>query len=204
MLVKISGFNEMNEAHIPKDLADPVFRKATANMMAAYLVCKKALSHFTAEEKKSFALIVSTQFGEVSSSLDFLTTYYDLQIAKPILFQNSLHNSTLGFITIQLGLTGPALTLSADERMDEAINETARGLLSLVSHVLVCQVDIVPDFVKENYAVAYPHLKNHLGWARAFVISQNDATLAANSIDTDLSKFIYSQSLGELLGAARV
>ncbi|MBC7741435.1 MAG: beta-ketoacyl synthase chain length factor [Bdellovibrionaceae bacterium] len=204
MNVSLSSFYEMHESTLAVDAENPLFRKATSNMIAAYTVCEKALRALTPDQKKSVSLIVSTQFGEVSSTLEFLTTFYDSKIAKPILFQNSLHNSTLGFVSIQLNLTGPALTLSADERINEALAETAAGLLSLTDHVLVCQVDMVPDFVKENYAVAYPHLKDHLGWARAFLISKSSALLPARSVPKDLFEFKYTQEFTQLRSLADV
>jgi hypothetical protein len=164
------SFYEINGTQIEND-TNPLFRKATANMLAAYYACKKSVEALTDVQKSSLSFIVATSFGEVSSSLEFLTNLHDSKIAKPILFQNSLHNSTLGFVAIQLGLTGPALTISADANTDQAIGDTASALLHVTENVLVCVVDIVPAYLKENYLLSFPHLRSNLDWARSFVLS---------------------------------
>ncbi|MFZ3231628.1 MAG: beta-ketoacyl synthase chain length factor [Pseudobdellovibrio sp.] len=193
-MVYLSDYFEINESQIPTDLIDPAYRKATANMIGAVDVCKKSISTLNEEEKKSLSFIVATHFGEVSSSLEFLTTLHDQKIAKPILFQNSLHNSTLGFASIQLGLTGPAFTISADKNTDQAVSKTAKSLLHLSDTVLICYVDIVPDFLKKNYGICFPEIEPHLGWARSFLISKNNHH-CNSPVPITLDNFIFSAFL---------
>ncbi len=173
MNIRYEGYHEMTESEINLEILDPAFRKATSNMIAAHAVCQKTLAGLTEAQKKSLSFIVATHFGEVSSSLEFLTTLKESKMAKPILFQNSLHNSTLGFVSIQLGLTGPCFTLSADEKTDEAVANTAEALLPLTENVMICYVDMIPAFLKENYAQSFPSLSLHLGWARSVVICKD-------------------------------
>ncbi len=191
----LSGYHEIDEASLASEGINPAFRKATLNMQAAFSVCHLSIQTLHQDQRDLVSLIVSTQFGEVSSSLEFLTTYYDTGLSKPILFQNSLHNSTLGFVTIQLAIKGPAITLSSDEQTDTAVQETARSLLELTPHVLICLVDIVPDFLKSHYAVAYPALKAHLGWARAFLISKVEQS---DSLPIQLDDFKFSSELSRI------
>lgn len=183
-------FYQIQENLIDSSQIDPAFRKATLNMIAAHTVCQKSLHSFQKNnphiQKNQIATIVATHFGEVSSSLEFLTTWHDNQLAKPILFQNSLHNSTLGFISIQLGLTGPALTLSADKKTDESVFYTAHALLQTAPFVLICYVDMVPTYLKDNYIRAFPYLKPHLGWARSVILSAED-------IQKNTASFLFSE-----------
>lgn len=185
MNVYLSAIQQCTENHSIESL-EPQFRKATANMIAAYEVCKKSYDTLSEEDKKSLSFVVATYFGEVSSSLEFLTTLKETNLAKPILFQNSLHNSTLGFVSIQLGITGPALTISADEKTDQAVVNTAKGLLSLTDHVLVCYVDIIPDFIKKYYHISFPQLDKNLGFAKSFILSKKCLN---NAVEINLKNF---------------
>lgn len=191
----ISSFNQVEEKDINPNHADPTFRKATANMAGAYQVCQKTLGDLTDQQKSSLSVIVATYFGEVSSSLEFLTTLHEQKIAKPILFQNSLHNSTLGFISIQLGLTGPAFTISADQKTEQAVALTAHSLLNLTDYVLVCYVDVVPEYLKKNYEKAFPELGRHLGWARSYLLSNQKVN--GTSVEIDSAGFKYSSFLDQ-------
>lgn len=183
------SFHEIQEEQIDLSQIEPHFRKATLNMIAAHHVCQKSVQAFKKSHPQldlsQLATLVATHFGEVSSSLEFLTTWHDSQLAKPILFQNSLHNSTLGFVSIQLGLTGPAMTISADIKMDESVFYTAHALLQTTPFVLICYVDMVPTYLKENYIRAFPYLKPHLGWARSVI-------LTAENLENTSSPFLFS------------
>lgn len=201
MNANLSSFFEIQEKHIGKDVSDPAFRKATLNMLGALNVCQNSLNSLGLNNTASVSFVVATLFGEVSSSLEFLTTLHEQNIAKPILFQNSLHNSTLGFVSIQLGLQGPAFTLSADQKTDQAVSNTVNSLLHLTDHVLVCYVDIIPDYLKENYSIAFPDFEPHLGWARSFVISknpvQNNLAKQIEVLDFNFTQYLKESKQGQ-------
>jgi hypothetical protein len=99
---------------------DPSFRKATLPMMMAWRALDKALKQIaTAKEdadrilsKKDWGLVFGTSHGELEVTKDFLVTLATKGLARPILFQNSLHHSTLGFISLKLGINGPGITVS--------------------------------------------------------------------------------------------
>ncbi|MGE3759614.1 MAG: beta-ketoacyl synthase chain length factor, partial [Pseudobdellovibrionaceae bacterium] len=97
---------------------------------------------------------------------DFLSGFHETQTPSPILFQNSLHNSTLGFTTIHLGLTGPALTVSADKATISSALETAQSLLEVTPYALVCFVDYIPTELEPYYLARYPFMEKN--WNRAF------------------------------------
>lgn len=166
----IHSCTSVSQKEIDKFRVLPQYRKATDNMIASSVCCAKTFALNPGFKKSDLALILATYFGEVSSSLDFLTTLHDQNIARPISFQNSLHNSTLGFISIEHKIIGPAITVSADLQTDSAVMNTAHALLQMSSQVLVCYVDMIPHFLAENYEQAMPQLKESFGWARAFII----------------------------------
>jgi 3-oxoacyl-(acyl-carrier-protein) synthase len=56
--------------------------------------------------------VFGTSHGELEVTKDFLVTLSTKGLARPILFQNSLHHSTLGFISLKLGISGPGITVS--------------------------------------------------------------------------------------------
>ena len=100
---------------------DPSFRKATLPMMMAWRALEKALAVVTdsstsEDEKrlgrKDWGLVFGTSHGELEVTKDFLVTLATKGLARPILFQNSLHHSTLGFISLKLGISGPGITVS--------------------------------------------------------------------------------------------
>lgn len=100
---------------------DPSFRKATLPMMMAWRALEKALALVTSKSatedenrsaRTNWGLVLGTSHGELEVTRDFLVTLATKGLARPILFQNSLHHSTLGFISLKLGVTGPGITVS--------------------------------------------------------------------------------------------
>jgi 3-oxoacyl-(acyl-carrier-protein) synthase len=157
---------------VDSGLVDPIFRKATTNMSLAYGACKNVLNQARQQlchsiESEQLGLILSTQFGEVSSSLEFLRTYKQTQIPRPILFQNSLHNSTLGFVAIHLKIKGPAITLSSDRCSEESVRHTSEALLSQTKYLITCFVDHVPEELRECYLKVFPHSHEYMNKAFA-------------------------------------
>src|SRR5689334_19579342 len=81
----------------------PDFRRATEAMTMAYDSCIQALSplqsFLSEKDRDDLALYVGSVYGELDATKDFLSEYYNSQIVRPILFQNSLHNAILGFLS---------------------------------------------------------------------------------------------------------
>lgn len=120
----------------------PAWRKATRNMIMATASIQKALSQapqLTVPGSSEIGLILGSTSGELETSADFLTTWSKSKMARPLLFQNSLHNATTGFASIYFKITGPSFTMSAIQETPEQCVEMAKSLLS----ERVCEVCIV-------------------------------------------------------------
>lgn len=125
------------------------FRKATRNMAMAYLSIEEALASCPqAKESPQTGFVLGTSHGEFGATRDFLVALADTGVARPLLFQNSLHNSTLGFLSLKLKVTGPAITASNHHFTGENALETAMLLLQdgQCQYCIVTGVDtLVPD-----------------------------------------------------------
>lgn len=159
------------------DQLDPAFRKATLNMALATLASDEVLKKIPDVPRDQISFVLATHFGEVATTMDFLETYRDSQLARPLLFQNSLHNSSLGFACIHLGLTGPAITVSADRETHAAALSTAENLLGLTPYVLVCYVDCLPAPLAPYYLASFPFLKEHLDQASCELYARSHAAV---------------------------
>lgn len=165
---------------IPRANLDPAFRRATDSMILTATVGRTLLDQIPQAKPGEVSLIVGTHFGEVHSSLEFLRNLYSAQTASPTHFQNSLHNSTLGFTAIQLKLTGPALTVSADKLTAPAAQETALQMLELTPYALLCLVDVIPDAFKNHYLNNFPFMQNQLDRACGFLFASDAVIWSQN------------------------
>jgi 3-oxoacyl-(acyl-carrier-protein) synthase len=123
----------------------PEFRKATANMVKCTAALESILEKFPNLE--GAAMILGSSYGELAVTTEFIKTLETQGIARPLLFQNSLHNATLGFLAIRLGITGPSMTLSHRHFTGENCLEAASLLLS--SGTPLCYVLSVESRVTE-------------------------------------------------------
>src|SRR5436305_401111 len=104
---------ELGEVNLP-----PAWRKATRNMIMAAMSMQRAIQNVEEnaifkwpEGREEIGLIVGSRSGEIDVSTEFLATWHKSQMARPILFQNSLHSATTGFLAIQHRITGPTYTV---------------------------------------------------------------------------------------------
>jgi 3-oxoacyl-(acyl-carrier-protein) synthase len=104
----------------------PQNRKATKNMLLALSASQSLLGSIKTNDR--FALVLGSSFGELETTKDFLVAL-DKGMARPFLFQSSLHNATTGFLTMNLGITGPSITISQKQATAESVRETAQMLL---------------------------------------------------------------------------
>ena len=65
-------------------------------------------------------LAVGSQFGNLDETSTFLDRLFARGTANPLLFPNLVMNAPLSYATIELGLTGPSVMLSAGEVSGEA------------------------------------------------------------------------------------
>jgi hypothetical protein len=171
--MKLLAENVLDARQIDLNSLDPAYRRATLNMALTTLNCEQLLKMLPATvSKDQISFVVGTHFGEVSTTLEFLRVYHETQTPRPILFQNSLHNSTLGFASIHLGLTGPAMTVSCDRDTEKAAMEISESLLQITPYVMLCYVDSIPDSLTEHYLETYPFLEKFLNKARCFLFAR--------------------------------
>ncbi|UYL09607.1 beta-ketoacyl synthase chain length factor [Bdellovibrio sp. SKB1291214] len=171
--MKLIAESSLRTRDISMDSLDPSYRRATLNMALTTLTAEKVLQQLPAGiSKDQVSFVVATHFGEVSSTLEFLNTYYETQTPRPILFQNSLHNSTLGFASIQLGMTGPGMTISCDSETVKSAHEAGRHLLTLTPYVLISIVDCVPEELTGHYLEKFPFLGEHLNQATSYLFAR--------------------------------
>ncbi len=132
----------------------PEFRKATRNMLLSYASVMEAIAPLQEFILKNsfldFGYVLGTSHGELDVTIDFLKNLAETNVARPILFQNSLHNSTAGFISLQLKIEGPTLTVSQHFLSGENALDMAMLLLeqSRCQYCLVTGVDgCIPRFL---------------------------------------------------------
>jgi len=91
------------------------FRKATLNMKLSTLALQQALEPLASlknDLSDKMTLFLGTGHGEFNATLDFLKGWAQQKFARPFLFQNSLHNSTTGFLCLNQGYQAPSCTVS--------------------------------------------------------------------------------------------
>lgn len=132
--------------------ASSAFRKATPNMKAAFIAIENACEDaaLALTELAAAATVLGSSYGEIETTTEFMRTLAVEKLARPFLFQSSLHNGTLGFLSVCLCLRGPSFTVShrhftgekALELGLDLINSGAQDIalivaLDLMSHVLM-------------------------------------------------------------------
>jgi hypothetical protein len=119
------------------------WRKASRNMIMATVSIERAVRQVPELQiAKNLGLVVGSSSGELETSAEFLTTWSKSKMARPVLFQNSLHNATTGFASINFQITGPTITMSARETTPEECVEMASSLLR-EKQCRVCIVTLV-------------------------------------------------------------
>jgi hypothetical protein len=133
-------------------MSEPSYRKATRNMILANDSVTRALASVPREiVLADCGYVLGSCHGELEVTINFLKTFSETGVARPILFQNSLHNSTAGFVSMALKLSGPLLTVSNLHFTGEEVMETAICLLQQNScgFCLVTSVEArVPELVQ--------------------------------------------------------
>ena len=115
----ILGYGVGAAADIPLLAATPKFRKCTPKMQLASIsihrsiaALKKTKSESALSDRSRVGFVLNSGYGELEATTGFLKTLAESGVARPMLFQNSLHNSTTGFCAIHFQLEGPAFTLN--------------------------------------------------------------------------------------------
>lgn len=115
MSLWVVGHSRVGPADLAAFSLPPAWRKATRNMVLAAVAARTALGplgRVLGAGTDELGLIVQTRSGELETSAEFLKNWTESKLARPLLFQNSLHNATAGFLSIEFQLRGPAFTVS--------------------------------------------------------------------------------------------
>lgn len=139
----------------------PKFRKATKSMLMSSLAIQRVIEPYEQTLKQlgnEIGLFLGTGHGELEATRDFLKRFKGTGYGSPIFFQNSLHNSTVGFLTQQLGINGVSLTTTNSYFSGESALDLA--VLSLkqkqISFALVVGVDALVPGLEEALNRMYP------------------------------------------------
>jgi hypothetical protein len=147
-MIYLVGVGFARETEVERIGKLPDFRRATRNMVMAYASLEPLVSTRPAGVGEATGLIFGSSHGELETTKEFLKTLAERKLARPILFQNSLHHSTAGFLAVKIGMTAPTLTFSNGEDTAEDAFEAARMLLTegMFDSVFVTVADgCVPD-----------------------------------------------------------
>jgi Beta-ketoacyl synthase, N-terminal domain len=106
-------------------------------------------------ETRDLAVVFGTGYGGLSATRDFLEgiATRGAEFGSPIAFQQSVHHSPAGEISLFLGAHGPALTTSARELSGESALQVAVTLLDggRAKHVLVVAADEWTPVLEAGY-----------------------------------------------------
>lgn len=180
-------------------------RKATRNMLMAHAVVEKVLQPFPQlipEFRSNIGVILGTGHGELETTKEYLKCYRQQRAARPLLFQNSLHNSTLGFLSQAFGFTGPVVTQSNLFFTGEKALDTAVLLLrgGQALFCLVIGVDaLVPD-IQEPFRLIYPASIEPGEGCAAVLLAGEEGLERLPSTQTKgmLDKIYYEQNKNEV------
>jgi hypothetical protein len=165
--LQVISYSEHKTSDIDLESMPPEFRKASVNMAAATLAFDKCLGGQQNVGAK-IGIVVGTHFGEVEASLDFLYLWQTEKVAKPILFQNSLHNSTMGFLSKHFGIKGPGMSISSGKGTYVSSWLALQSLAKDCDSAFLCMVDHIPQELVEPYLSQHPYLMPHLNRARVY------------------------------------
>lgn len=115
--------------HVDQLLTEPAFRRATRNMAMAYAAVQSLLtslpSEWVAKHAPTWSAVLGTSDGELDVTVQFLKIFGGSAMARPFLFQSSLHNATLGFLSERFGWRGAGATLCGYDTSGEQALEAA-------------------------------------------------------------------------------
>lgn len=155
----------------------PEFRKATLNMILAAASQDQAFAGIghtlTQENLSSAAMVFGSSYGELGTTISFLDYLSQSGVARPLLFQNSLHSATLGFLAIRLKLTGPSVTASNSYYTAEDCIELATTLLKEMD-LSFCVVTAVDSFVTQLKIDAEENIGSKGEGAATLVLSSKE------------------------------
>lgn len=184
---EISGLDKYFQA---KDLRRmDIFTKLA--LKAAAMCLNKACIDLKSE-KTDIALIISTGYGPVAKTCDFMNSIIDDgdECASALAFSSSVHNSALTSVSILLNIKGPALTVSNLETSFESAILAAKTWLKsgMASKVLIGAVDeihnVIEKVLKTNPVVFETFKNKELSQGAAFLLLSNHGRFEISELET--------------------
>jgi hypothetical protein len=181
--MKITGFGVSSVIETENLKTRAEFRKATLNMLMCHVAVEKALGGIDKNSNEKMGMVFGSSLGELEITKDFLVTLAETGIARPFLFQNSLHNATPGFLSLHFGIRGPTATVSTGIDTAEDSLELAREWLNagLCEKVLVVTAESCPVDLQEIAQSLLP-AGVRLGEGAAALCLSNGITRSVNTI----------------------
>lgn len=139
------AWSEVTPQAVAQKQRDPRYRKATRNMVFATVVWEELLAKSLVDSSQR-ALILGSSLGELGQTLDYLKSLAVQGVSRPLLFQNSLHSATAGYLSVFHAITGPCITISQGSWTTEACLISASMLLTsgVVKECLLIGIDLKP------------------------------------------------------------
>lgn len=134
----------------------PELRKATEQMLWAYAAASACLNG--AGSAQDFGLVLGSGQGEIETTKEYYKFLGRKGLARPFLFQNSLHHSTTGLLSQTLGIRGPSATISEHFFSGESALDLAQTFLDsgLCRACLVVGVDTLVPELEAGVRARYP------------------------------------------------
>lgn len=148
----------------------PEFRRATFNMRLCAAALECLFSQAPAAAHPRCGLALATCFGELEATKDFLATLTTQGVARPLLFQNSLHNATIGFLSLHFKIQGPTATLS--DRIATGHHALTTALLWISAGLVETAIAIECD----SAVADLPHEALKHGGATALLLKRADSS----------------------------
>lgn len=174
-----SHFNaEELETKLKRLRGEPRFRRATRNILLAHLAIAEAMTESRCEPSQfsDSGFVLGSSYGEIESTKDFLKFWSQQNLARPMLFQGSLHSGTTGYLTLELAIKGPSFTVSRRALTGESALEMGMDLvqsqvvdLCVVVSVEAISVDLRPVLLAQN-----PYYRHWEDKAWAIILASDD------------------------------
>jgi hypothetical protein len=153
-MLKLISFVKKNLRDVSSELELDSNRKKSANMVLTSVLLNELLEQTQKKLKlESVNVIFTSSEGELQQTFDFFKNLA-LGRARPILFQNSLHNSTLGALSLELPNIASGITMSnGDICFESAIDMALAGTSPLP--VIILGVDVYNTEIQKIRAESY-------------------------------------------------
>jgi hypothetical protein len=208
MNYEIVGIGESTAGDIQQLSGNRAFRKATRNMKLAYLALSDAMNEIEEGLKsistERISLFITSGFGELEPTTKFLQGAMIDSKLSPTAFQNSLHNSILGFISTMFKLDGPCYTItntyfSCENALDAALDTLGQEAADVA---IVIGVDSIVRDIEDSMNFLYPSVTKMSEGGNAIILSNRkckDVFFSKSTVNASIKSisYIYQKNSSE-------